>query len=56
VGPSLLVIASHVLPDAVPYHALGPDSFALRDRQALSRAAVRRLERLGQKGILEPAA
>jgi transposase len=56
VGHAILVIAYHVLRDGTPYRDLGPLYVEERDRDAHVRAAVRRLERLGHKVTLEPAA
>jgi transposase len=56
VGHSILVIAYHLLRHPDTYHDLGSHSFTDRDRTALQRRAVRRLEQLGYHVILEPAA
>jgi transposase len=56
VGHSILVSAYHLLRDAEPSHDLGGRYFDERDRQAVERRLVRRLEALGHKVILEPAA
>jgi hypothetical protein len=41
---------------SVDYEDLGADYFVERDAEAARRRAVRQLERLGHKVILEPAA
>jgi hypothetical protein len=51
-----LVIASHVLTDGTVYCDLGGNSFAQRDRQAVERRLVRRLEGWGSTVSLDPAA
>lgn len=56
VAHSLLVIAYHVLRDQHPYRDLGANYFEDRDRQAIQRALVRRLHRLGFAVTLQPAA
>jgi transposase len=56
VGHSILISAYHLLRDAEPYHDLGGNYFDERDRRAVERRLVRRLEALGHKVILEPAA
>lgn len=56
VGHSILVIAYHVLRDGTPYHELGRNYFDERDREAVKRRAVQRLERLGFKVTVEAAA
>ena len=56
VGHSILISASHLLRDGEPYHDLGGNSVAARDRLAVERRLVRRLEALGHKVMLEPAA
>lgn len=54
VGHSILVIAWHLLTKDVEYTDLGPDSFDTRDRDALQRRLVRRLEGLGNTVTLQP--
>lgn len=51
----MLQTVYHILrgPDTV-YHDLGPNSFDERDRQAVIRRAIRRLETLGYRVTLEP--
>jgi len=56
VGHSILISVYHLLRDAQPYHDLGGHYFDERDRHAVERRLVRRLEALGHKVILEPAA
>ncbi len=54
VGHSILVIMYHMLTRKEPYHDLGANYLDERDRQAVQRRAVRRLERLGYRVTLEP--
>ncbi len=56
VGHSILVIAYHLLEREVVYEELGPQYFEERDRQAVERRLVHRLEDMGYKVYLEPAA
>jgi len=56
VGHSILVSVYHLLRDGEPYHDLGGNYFDERDRLAVERRLVRRLEALGHKVTLEPAA
>jgi transposase len=56
VGHSILVIIYHVLRDGTEYQDLGPQYFDHRDRQAVERRLVHRLEGLGYKVSLERAA
>ena len=56
VAHSIIVIIYHMLTDGTIYQDLGPAYFDLRDRQALQRRLVRRLEALGNKVTLEPLA
>src|SRR5262249_31583332 len=53
VGHALLEIIFHMLRDGTPYRDLGPTHFDERDRQAVIRRSVRRLETLGYKVNLE---
>jgi transposase len=55
-GHGLLIIAYYVLTRRVPFEDLGPTYFDERDRAAVERRLVRRLERLGYKVALERAA
>jgi transposase len=54
VAHTILVIAYHILSRHTVYQDLGTDYFDQRDRQALQRRLVRRLEGLGHKVTLEP--
>jgi hypothetical protein len=56
VGHTILVIAYHLLRYGTAYHDLGPHHFDERDRGALERRLVRRLEALGYRVALEPRA
>lgn len=56
VAHTILVIAWHLLYEGVDYEDLGADYFVERDAEAARRRAVRQLERLGHRVILEPAA
>ncbi len=56
VGHTILVIAYHLLRDGTIYTDLGGDYFDRRDRQAVERRLVRRLEGLGYKVSLAPVA
>jgi len=58
VGHSILVIAYHLLPRKQPYSDLGANYFDERDRQAVTKRCVNRLQKLGFKVNLEklPAA
>jgi transposase len=56
VGHALLVIASHLLSRQESYHDLGPTFFDERHRQAATRRAVQRLQQLGYRVTLDPAA
>jgi transposase len=53
---TILVIAYHLLKDRTTYQDLGAAYFDQRDRAALERRLVRRLEGLGYKVTIEPAA
>jgi transposase len=55
VGHTILVIAYHVLTRKEPDRDLGTNDFDLRDRQAVQRRLVRRLEQLGYQVSLQPA-
>jgi len=54
VAHSILVIAYHVLTDREPCRDLGVDYFDRRNREALERSLVRRLEALGNTVSLTP--
>ena len=56
VAHSILVIAYHMLRDGTEYRDLGGDYFDKRNKEKLQRNLVRRLEGLGLKVLLEPAA
>lgn len=56
VAHSLLVIVYHILQDGREYQELGANYYDERDKQALERALVRRLERLGNEVVLKPKA
>lgn len=56
VGHSILVIGYHVLREGKTYRELGGNYFDERDREAVVRRAVRRIEQLGFKVSLEAAA
>jgi transposase len=54
VGHSLLTIIYHVLTEGTAYRDLGPTYFDARDRSAVERRLVGRLEALGHRVVLEP--
>src|SRR4051812_32357522 len=56
VGHAILIIAYHLLRDGADYHDLGPRYFDERDRRAVERRLVHRLEGLGYTVSLQPAA
>jgi transposase len=56
VGHSILVSAYHLLRDGEDYHELGGSYFDERDRHAVERRLVGRLEGLGYTVTLQPAA
>lgn len=56
VGHSILVIAYHVLTRKQPYSDLGANYFDERDRQAVTKRCLSRLQRLGYKVSLEKVA
>ena len=56
VGHSILVAAFYILRDGVPYRDLGPDHFDRLASQRLTRHYVHRLEQLGHRVTIEPAA
>ncbi len=56
VGHTILIIAYALLQRPDPYQDLGPHYFDERDRHAVERRCVRRLEALGFKVTLEPDA
>jgi transposase len=56
VAHSILVIVYHLLTDGTEYHDLGGNSFDERDRQAVERRLVHRLQGLGYRVSLDPVA
>jgi transposase len=55
VGHAILVIIYHILSRKEPYQDLGANYFEERDRQAVQRRLVRRLEQLGYQVTIQPA-
>jgi transposase len=55
VAHSILIIAYHVLQRRQPYQDLGSNYFDERERSAIARQSVRRLEQLGFKVTLKTA-
>ena len=53
-GPSILVIASHILRDGTTYHELGQDYFDKRDTARIQERLLARLETLGLRVTVEP--
>jgi len=56
VGHTILIIAYHLLRDGTDYYDLGSRYFDEHDRRAVERRLVHRLEGLGYRVSLEPAA
>jgi transposase len=56
VAHTILVIISHLLSEGTTYQELGGNFFDERDRQAVEKRLVRRLERLGSQVELQPIA
>jgi len=56
VAHSILVIVYHLLTDGTVYHDLGGNDVDERDRQAVERRLVHRLQGLGYRVSLEPVA
>jgi hypothetical protein len=56
VGHTIFVIAYHLLRDGTDFQDLGPRSCDERDRRAVERRLVHRLEGLGYTVYLQPAA
>jgi transposase len=56
VAHSILIIAYHLLTDGTVYHDLGSNYFDERERQAVERRLVHRLQGLGYQVSLEPVA
>ena len=54
VSHSILVIAFYIITRREPYTDLGPNYFDSRDREAVRRRYVRRLQQLGYKVTIEP--
>jgi transposase len=54
VGHTILVMIWHLLRDGTTYAELGADYFDRLDTERLTRALVRRLERLGHEVLLKP--
>jgi transposase len=55
VGHAILVIIYHILSRKEPYQDLGANYFDERDRHAVQRRLVRRLEQLGYQVTIQPA-
>jgi len=56
VGHTILVIVYHILKQGTPYVDLGANYFDEQDKTAIVRRSVKRLEKLGYKVTVEPAA
>jgi transposase len=56
IAHTILIILYHVLKRRRPYQDLGPNYFDERDKAAVQRQLVRRLEKLGYQVNLQPAA
>jgi transposase len=56
VGHAILIAAYHVLAEGTAYRDLGPAHFDQRDRAGVERRLVHRLQALGYRVTLEPAA
>lgn len=56
VGHTILIIVYHILKEGVTYKELGANYYDEKDRAATVRRAVRRIEKLGYKVTIEPAA
>jgi transposase len=54
VAHTLLVIVYHILAEETDYQELGSNYFDERDRQAIQKQLVRRLEKLGYDVTLAP--
>jgi hypothetical protein len=54
VGHSILVIVYHMLQRGTTFEDLGPQHFDERERRAVERRLVQRLEKLGYSVVLEP--
>jgi transposase len=55
VGHAIFGIIYHILSRKEPYQDLGANYFDERDRQAVQRRLVRRLEQLGYQVTIQPA-
>lgn len=56
VGHTILVIVYHILKHGTPYVDLGANYFDEQDKTAIVRRSLKRLEKLGYKVTVEPAA
>jgi transposase len=56
VGHTIAVIANHLIRDETVYQDLGPNYFDERDREAVVRRSVRRIQQLGYRVTIEEAA
>jgi hypothetical protein len=56
VAHSILIMIYHLLNRDIPYQEVGGNFFDERDRQAVEKRLVRRLERLGYQVELQPVA
>lgn len=56
VGHTILIILYHILKDGTVYNDLGANYFDERDKTATLRRAVQRIEKLGYKVTVQPAA
>jgi transposase len=56
VGHTILIITYHILRDGTTYQDLGVNYFDERDKQAVARRAIRRLEQLGYKVTVQEVA
>jgi transposase len=56
VANTILVIIYHLLNEETTYQELGGNFFDERDRQAVEKRLIRRLERLGYQVELQPVA
>ena len=55
VGHTILTICFHIIKDRVPYYELGADYFDRRKKDAVLKAALKRIEALGYKVNIEAA-
>jgi transposase len=56
VGHSILVVIYHIIATRAPYHELGSDYFDRQKPEAVQRRLIRRLEALGLRVTVQPAA